>query len=70
MRRVKPERLKELVKAYRKRHPRASIRLAGFCVLDELGENLSNEQYFVWMEQHGYKEAEIIKLNDERTDWR
>lgn len=60
------DRLETLVKAYRRLHPRASKKLATFCVLDALAENISNEKYFALMEKHGLDADTVIKLNEER----
>lgn len=63
---VSKERLDALVKQYKRKHPRASRKLAMFCVLDELAFNLSNENYFKLMNKHGFTDAAVIKLNEEK----
>jgi len=63
---VSSERLDALVKQYKRKHPRASKKLATFCVLDELATNISNEKYFALMERHGFDGDTVIKLNEER----
>jgi len=65
--RVRPERVEQLAAAYQKKHTRASKRLAKFCVLDELAQNISNEKYFELMQAHGLSPDDVVKLNEQRT---